>query len=347
MTLAALLDEILKDDPQHMKSSVDAAYDYLFEGNSIQQIDNSDATWDIRDQIIVTTWKTDPRGILSWRVDYSGGDISKIAQAPYKNMQVNALHKHNYIEITYVLEGKILQEIEGKEELFKEGDLYIIDSRSLYRERLLTESSKVIFIGISNDFFTETMLSADHATQAKQFLSTTIFEHKKKYDYLLFHPRGSDASVRTLLKSIVEEILERKIGFRYLLKGYVARLLSLLTEEYTFSISATEKRQLRENVFQDVQNYLFSNYRDTSIQQLVQKFNYNEDYFNRIIKEKTGKTYSEFLQEIRLAEAARLLKATNKSISVISEQVGYNNQGYFYKLFEQRYGMKPKSYRRE
>ncbi len=345
MTLSDLLEEILQDDPHCLKSSVDAGYDYLFEDNTVQQLDNAEATWDIRDQIILTTWKTDCRGILSWRVDYSKGDTYKKAQAPYTHLQVNSLHKHNYIEITYVLEGRIRQQIEGKDAEFHAGDLYIIDSRSMYREQLLAEDSKVIFIGISNNFFTETMLSSEHATQAKQFLSSTIFEHKKKYDYLLFHPRGSGEKVEALLTGIVQEMIERQVGFRYFLKGYVARMLSLLTEDYTFSISATEKRQLRQIVFQDVQNYLFAHYKDASIEQLVDNFNYNLDYFNRLIKEKTGKTYSAYLQEIRLAKAAHLLKSSNMNIRSIAEEVGYSNQGYFYKIFEQRYGVTPKKYR--
>ncbi|MCI2046560.1 MAG: AraC family transcriptional regulator [Faecalibacterium sp.] len=347
MSLSQLLEDILRDDPNCRKSSVDAGYAYLFEDNTAQQLDNADASWDIRDQIILTTWKTDRRGILSWRVDYSKGNICKRAQAPYTHLQVNSLHKHNYIEITYVLEGRIRQQIEGKEVEFHAGDLYIIDSRSMYREQLLVEDSKVIFIGISNNFFTETMLSSEHDTQAKQFLSSTIFEHKKKYDYLVFHPRGSDEKVQMLLSGIVQEMIGRQVGFSYLIKGYVARMLGLLTEDYTFSISAIEKRQLRQIVFQDVQNYLFSHYQDASIEQLVGHFNYNLDYFNRLIKEKTGKTYSAYLQEIRLAKAANLLKSSNLNISDIAEAVGYSNQGYFYKIFEKRYGVTPKKYRAE
>ena len=44
------------------------------------------------------------------------------------------------------------------------------------------------------------------------------------------------------------------------------------------------------------------------------KFHYQEDYFNRLIKRKTGLTYSAYLQQIRLERAEHLLVSTDKSI---------------------------------
>ena len=76
-------------------------------------------------------------------------------------------------------------------------------------------------------------------------------------------------------------------------------------------------------------------------------FHFQKDYFNRLIKKNTGMTYSEYLQNIRLSEAQKLLLHTEMSISDIAEHVGYHNKGYFYKIFTQKYGMTPAEYRKK
>ena len=56
-------------------------------------------------------------------------------------------------------------------------------------------------------------------------------------------------------------------------------------------------------VFEEISDYIRAHFRDITIQDLVNEFHYQEDYFNRLIKRKTGLTYSAYLQQIRLERA--------------------------------------------
>lgn len=78
----------------------------------------------------------------------------------------------------------------------------------------------------------------------------------------------------------------------------------------------------------------------------MEVFHFQEDYFNRLIKNKTGLTYSAYVQKNRLEHAERLLHRTEKNIEEIAETVGYHNKGYFYKIFQEKYKMTPSQYRR-
>lgn len=88
-------------------------------------------------------------------------------------------------------------------------------------------------------------------------------------------------------------------------------------------------------VFEEISDYIRAHFRDITIQDLVDEFHYQEDYFNRLIKRKTGLTYSAYVQQIRLERAEHLLVSTDKSIEEIADSVGYHNKGYFYKLFQE------------
>ena len=59
----------------------------------------------------------------------------------------------------------------------------------------------------------------------------------------------------------------------------------------------------------------------------------------------TGKTYTQIVQEKRLAQAAFLLKNTKRNVTDISVAVGYENISYFHRIFAAAYGKSPKHYR--
>lgn len=65
------------------------------------------------------------------------------------------------------------------------------------------------------------------------------------------------------------------------------------------------------------------------------------------IKRTVGRGFSEFLREIRLEQAAELLKNTDLPIGQVIESVGYQNETYFRRCFEERYGEKPLAFRKQ
>lgn len=67
----------------------------------------------------------------------------------------------------------------------------------------------------------------------------------------------------------------------------------------------------------------------------------------RQIRKRFGATPRTFLAEIRLNEAARLLKETNLSVSEVADRVGYESAASFTRAFRRRHGVAPGEYRRK
>jgi AraC-like DNA-binding protein len=97
--------------------------------------------------------------------------------------------------------------------------------------------------------------------------------------------------------------------------------------------------------FEKIRFLLEDCYENVSMQDLIAAFGHNADYFNRLIKRRTGMTYSAFLQNIRLERAEFLLKTTEYSVGEIAHKVGYENLSYFYKIFTNRFRIKPNEMR--
>lgn len=71
----------------------------------------------------------------------------------------------------------------------------------------------------------------------------------------------------------------------------------------------------------------------------------NPIYISRLIKEQTGRNYTDLIMEMRIEKAVELLKETNLYVYEIAERVGYHNLKYFYKVFKKVKGNSPNDYR--
>ena len=100
-------------------------------------------------------------------------------------------------------------------------------------------------------------------------------------------------------------------------------------------------------LFVEITDYINRNLNNISISQLSGEFHFQEDYFNRLLKSQTGLTYTEYVQSLRLKKAKMLLLTTNLTVDSIAREVGYQNKGYFYKIFTERYRLTPAQLRKK
>ena len=68
---------------------------------------------------------------------------------------------------------------------------------------------------------------------------------------------------------------------------------------------------------------------------------------HRKMKEITGISSSEFIRNIRLEQAAKLLSEGKINITQVAYAVGYNNQTHFSTVFKKHFGMSPTEYAQE
>ena len=96
-----------------------------------------------------------------------------------------------------------------------------------------------------------------------------------------------------------------------------------------------------------IEKYIKENYQDPSLglNKISDEFQISESYFSHMFKEKTGVNFSTYLENIRMAEAARLIKETDISLNELYLAVGYNNSNTFRRAFKKVYGVTPSAMR--
>ncbi len=93
--------------------------------------------------------------------------------------------------------------------------------------------------------------------------------------------------------------------------------------------------------------YIEQNYmHNLTLNSISEVAGFSPNYFCNVFKEYTGKSVSAYLTDLRIQHAKQLLTATNKSINLIAEEVGYESSSYFIKVFKDLTGVTPNHFRR-
>ncbi|SFH56563.1 response regulator transcription factor [Pisciglobus halotolerans] len=124
------------------------------------------------------------------------------------------------------------------------------------------------------------------------------------------------------------------------------RELKTLIEEKTLPTHALSKRLMYGELTRQAIDVIQQDYQqDLKLKKVAADLHINAMYLGQVFKKDTGKSFSHYLNEYRIDLAKELLIQTNEPISNIAYQVGYQNQGYFYKIFKQYLQHSPREYR--
>lgn len=252
------------------------------------------------------------------------------------------LHTHDYLELSYVVEGEFRQKISGRDIIFHKGELCLIDKNCVHQDYLQDKRSVILFLGLSNSMFTEVMNESVSTEKIISFLQSAMLKQKNLQQYLRFKPsQETQKALEKAFEQLIEELLVNDAGSAFICKGLMVRIFGLLSTGCEFSLSRELRQEMSWIVYEEVAEYIGHHYATVTIRELVDTFHFQEDYFNRLIRSKAGISYSEYVQKIRLEKAEALLRTTSMTVDEVAEAVGYQNKGYFYKIFKKEFGMTP------
>jgi two-component system, response regulator YesN len=125
-------------------------------------------------------------------------------------------------------------------------------------------------------------------------------------------------------------------------------LMSIMTEYL-------EKRQLLKQqknskhyvMVEETQQFIQDHYRDQNLSadSLSERYGYAPYYYSKIFKENAGIGVTDYIRQVRVAQAKTLLSSTSLKAQEIAEHTGFTNIGNFYLVFKKEVGMTPASYR--
>lgn len=109
--------------------------------------------------------------------------------------------------------------------------------------------------------------------------------------------------------------------------------------DYYSSSQARMVERLRDQILKRQEDYV-------SLQQIARENNISVSYLEKLFKKIYGVSIYRYIKEYRLEQAAVELTHSAKTITQISEKIGYENSSKFSECFKKRYGLTPSMYRK-
>lgn len=201
-------------------------------------------------------------------------------------------------------------------------------SNEIY-ESILVKFSP-LFVKPLTDQFGEQILDQIYARTTNSFpayMQTTVYHY---FTNLLEEYNRKSPYGNFKLQCILCELLLTILEYR-------------LPEENTTPSGTPLTLPIMEAVY-----YMETHYaEDLTIERVAGISSYSVAYFSRLFKKQLGKSYSEYLSHIRIKNVSRLLLNTDKSITEIAIETGYQYPGNLSAAFRQKTGLSPQQYRKQ
>ncbi len=243
------------------------------------------------------------------------------------------LHYHPEFEIIYVEKSYGIRLMGNHIGNFCDGDLMFISPNLPH----VWKNDNDFYLNNENLFVDVYVIHFREDALKSGFFDLPELEHIKK----LFLTGQQGMFINGIHKQKIVELIKNvygSIGFDRL--AFFLKTLDTIAKSddyellsnqgFTNSLSNADSERINK-----VMNFLMNNYnREIELDEIASLVNLNKSSFCRYFKYRTHKTCSQFLNEIRVAHACKLLVNSNKTISEICYEIGYNNISHFNRQFK-------------
>lgn len=283
----------------------------------------------------------DDRRIIHEITPLMGKDVLYIADR-HKKEFTYPIHNHSVYELNFVENAKGVRRIVGdSQEVIGDYDLCLITSPDLEHvwEQNECHSDDIREITVQFDF----SMSDETLFGRNPYASITRMMQEAK--------KGLSFPLQAIMKvyGMLDTLSSVKDGF-YAVQQFLTILyeLSRCENARTLASSSYAKVTVEDDSRRilKVKNFISKNYMDElRLPELASLAGMSSSAFSRFFKLHTGRNISEYIIDLRLGYAARMLVDTDKCISEIGFDCGFNNLSNFNRIFKKKKGCSPSEFR--
>lgn len=196
-----------------------------------------------------------------------------------------------------------------------------------------------LFTEISEDHFRSLMI--------RQYIIMNIYATVLTFCKKLRKDAGVDGEAAGQMESLREneEILKRAVSTAESvddIKAYIGTLL-----DHAIELRNTVSGRRYSDIIQTAKERIEQDYmsEDISLNSVAAEVCMSPSYFSSVFSKEMGKTFIEYLTEVRMEKAKQYLACSSMKTSEISYEVGYKDPHYFSYIFKKTQGCTPKEYR--
>lgn len=246
--------------------------------------------------------------------------------------------------ILYEARGSVKARINDQNFLLKAGNIVFLQRKSNYEILQQGENDILVKLEFNRNFKMLDFLgnySVMDSREKKVFKAITDAYNQKRLLFL----NGTALSISAnVLKKVIDEYLNQDLYTRQVILAELNLLLIVAVRNQDLATAPVTNHQFVQT---DLENYIDAHFTDITLNDTAKHFGFNPNYFSSLVKQKTGKSFVEHVDERRMQEARNLLARPDISVKEIIARVGYSGKSFFYKKFSEYYHETPVQMRAE
>ena len=249
------------------------------------------------------------------------------------------LHWQDSMEVVFVKKGRGIVQTGLTTYTAEAGDIYVFAPGVLHALRQLGEER----MEYENIIFDLELLGGSGDLAAEKYLLPLQSGRLALPQRLTHDDWGYDWAVRCL-RAAEEFNAIQDVGYELCIKGELLLFLAALVgREGDLPPAENADTRRLKTVLQLVEEH----YRDEiSIDRAAAACGCSASHFMRWFKAMTAQSFTTFLNERRLNEAAAMLRGSDDTVLAVAESCGFGNLSYFNRVFKKKFGLTPREYRR-
>lgn len=254
------------------------------------------------------------------------------------------MHWHEEMELTYIVSGQGIYDLDLNEFPVKSEDFLIIPPGVLHASHLedahgLNTLTFVFHVNMLNSLLTDACAIQYFVPLMHGEITSPMVIHKDTPGY---------TEIVSCFFNLHHAYKEKTVGYELAVKSH---LMLLFYQLFHYGILSKERNQPHiqqtSELLKNVINYIHTNYTEhITVADLAALCDFSEYHFMRFFKKHVGMTCIDYINNYRLDVASAMLREKDDSVMEIALDTGFNNISYFNKVFKSKFKITPSQYRK-
>lgn len=264
----------------------------------------------------------------------------------YEGDKVSEYHRHEFVELKYILEGSATEWINDNEYNVSKGHLLFVNCGQSHKF-VAHEKLRYVNIMIKPSFISRTFDSFDSIREifALSLYEDFFTEKELKIQCISFED-DELYEVEYIINRLRSEYRNHGNVYRQIVQGYLTVLFGLIFRKLNQYMANDESNV--DGISTEILEYIEENcYEKISLAEVATKSFYNPAYFGRLLKKHYGISFSTYIKQKRINKACELLLDDKFRVNEVFELVGYQDKSLFLRHFKDVMNMTPTEYRKQ
>lgn len=262
----------------------------------------------------------------------------------YCKQKATEPHRHDYLEMVFVMKGKGVHILNGKKTVVEKGDYFIIDYGAYHKYTTIGNTGfEIINVLFKPEIIDKSLVNCK---SFRDLLNNYLIRFS--YQTLSGSPtnvvyRDDDNIIFDLIRKIGTEYDNKNAGYLEIMRCYIIEILINTVRK----IKKEDANILYNDYSKFIMDCVDENYMTKiTLSDISKRLNFSLPYMCKRFKSDTGMSFNEYLQKKRIEQSCRLISNTDKKISEIAELVGYGDIKFFNQIFKKHLKMTPREFKK-